>query len=173
MLEILNKAIKRALHPNFIEEFKFWNSLYIDYEEPLVERMWVEDGKNRIYAHKIHPCKTPFYHPHPWPSAMLVLGGGRYKMEIGVEDHIISRMVLSDLSYYEMDEPEGWHSVQPIDEPIFSLMVTGKPWESGPYDQFKTVPQQRAMTREEKILFLMDFMDMLRDLDPYFEIETR
>lgn len=34
-----------------------------------------------------------------------------------------------NLFIYEMIDPDGWHSVRPINGPCYTVMVTGKPWE--------------------------------------------
>jgi len=169
MFEDLKKVVQRL--QSMPEELSKWNSLYVDYEKLLVERLWIQDGESRIYAHKIHPCEDAFYHPHTWPSSILLLGGGRYKMDVGTENNIVMSSVLSNFSHYEMKNIDGWHSVQPLDSPIFSIMVTGKPLDKDcDYDKFKSIPQQRPMTREERILFIIDFMREFRKLPANFSL---
>jgi hypothetical protein len=113
-----------------------WNRLFIDHEEPVVERLWAEASSDyRVYLHRIHPCERPLYHPHPWPSAIHVLSG-RYEMQLGAglvtpapdEPDVVCTLELGPDSYYEMAHPNGWHSVRPLDGPVLSIMVTSKPW---------------------------------------------
>src|SRR3990167_1167848 len=61
-----------------------WNTLYIDYELPIVERAWRQHGEHRIFLHRIHPCEREqsLWHPHPWPSAVKVISG-EYEMGVG------------------------------------------------------------------------------------------
>lgn len=108
-----------------------WNTLYIDYEVPVVERVWTQYGDNRICLHRIHPCTTPYFHKHPWPSAMRIVEG-TYKMDVGygkgeVPPLTACTILLSPGSSYEMIEPDGWHSVNPIHGPVMSVMVIGRP----------------------------------------------
>ena len=54
-------------------------------------------------------------------------------MELGYgasreEAAIASTLVLEAGSYYEMAHPKGWHSVNPIEGPSLSVMVTDVPW---------------------------------------------
>jgi hypothetical protein len=112
-----------------------WQSLYVTYEKPYVERMWCAWGDYRVNLHKIHPCDEgeSFFHPHPWPSAIKIIDG-IYQMEIGYGEGIIapSRVGvtcwLGPGSYYEMTDINSWHSVRPIKNPVISIMLTGKPW---------------------------------------------
>lgn len=112
-----------------------WNSVFVDYEKPFVERLWCQWGDYRVNLHKIHPCedKESFFHPHPWPSAMKIIGG-LYRMDVGygeglIEPSVISTCWLNAGSYYEMTDMNAWHSVRPIRFPVYSIMLTGKPWE--------------------------------------------
>ena len=112
-----------------------WNSLFVDYHDPYVERVWQQDGENRIYLHRIHKClpgKAPLFHPHPWPSAMKIIKND-YVMEVGYGTGIVApdvcmKLIMTNGSYYEMNHVDGWHSVAPLNEYSYSLMVTGKPW---------------------------------------------
>ena len=39
-------------------------------------------------------------------------------------------IVLTKYSYYEMTDPNGWHSVRPLGKnPSYSIMVTGPKWD--------------------------------------------
>ncbi len=124
-----------------------WNTLEVLYEEPRVERLWQQLGENRVYIHRIHPCYKPLYHPHSWPSAVHILAG-KYRMQVGYETiptippSPTLTVILSEGSFYEMVDPAGWHSVEPLAGPSLSIMLTGKPW-------FKTTvtAEQRATNR--------------------------
>jgi len=112
-----------------------WNSMYINYHPPVVERLWKQVGDYRVYLHRIHPCEREqaLIHPHPWPSAIRVLEGS-YEMGIGygpgmTTPPIACKLIANTTFCYEMVEPDGWHYVRPIGAPSLSLMVTGKPWE--------------------------------------------
>lgn len=116
------------------EEQAKWQSLDIDYHAPRVERLWRDWEGFRVYLHWIHPCEPgeALLHPHPWPSAMKVLGG-RYEMGVGygpgeTEPPLAALLELAEGSTYQMIDPDQWHYVRPLDGPALSLMVTGKPW---------------------------------------------
>jgi hypothetical protein len=53
-------------------------------------------------------------------------------MGIGYSEHpnitpiISTRLILTAGSYYEMLSPFDWHYVRPIDEPSYSIMLSGK-----------------------------------------------
>lgn len=111
-----------------------WNS--VDYEPPRVERLWrqIEGTDARLYLHKIHPCETALFHPHPWPSAIYIVSG-QYEMGVGygpgeIAPPVATRLILTSGSYYVMDNVDGWHYVRPkkVSGPVISMMVTGKPW---------------------------------------------
>ncbi len=131
MLELLFEA-ERAL-PRLLAE-PGWQSLHVDYHPPRVDRVWRAWGTHRIYLHRIHPCAPgeALFHPHPWPSAMRIYAG-RYEMGIGhgagdVAPPIAARVIAGPGTAYEMTDPDAWHYVRPLDEPTWTLMVTGAPW---------------------------------------------
>jgi hypothetical protein len=127
----------------FIEQFQLpallrdrsrWRSLRVDYHPPLVERVFTDHDGWRFNLHCIHPCKAEdaLFHPHPWPSQMRVVKG-RYQMKIGYgkgrkAPPVAAIVTLEEGSDYVMDDPDQWHSVRPIGEPAWSLMITGTPW---------------------------------------------
>ena len=130
-----------------------WNSLFVDYEKPYVERLWQNFGDGfRIYMHKIHPCQPheTFFHRHPWPSAIYV-EEGVYEMLVGTgtgdqPPETGVRIILPAGSSYEMVRPNDWHSVRPHKEASYSTFVTARPfpsWKQTP------IPQQRELTPGE------------------------
>lgn len=132
MLRVLQEIEK--LMPYLLNHGKVyrWNSLYIDYHPPIVERLWCQWGKYRIYLHRIHTCleKEALFHPHPWSSAMKILSGV-YEMRVGYgssekEPPRSGRIILAEGSYYEMVDPNEHHYVRPLTEIADSLMVTGE-----------------------------------------------
>ena len=111
-----------------------WSTLDVNYEKPHVQRVWRQVGEFRINLHKILPCESHecFFHPHPWPSVVKI-EDGRYEMSIGYGAELepktnITKLILPAGSYYEMTNFDSWHSVRPLDNPVMSLMITGKPW---------------------------------------------
>lgn len=130
MLNVLERALKAL--PELIQDYSIWKSLYVDYHAPFVERAYTTFEKDyRVMLHKIYPCESSeaLFHPHPWPSAMLICNGS-YEMKIGNFDFITSTMILSAGSKYEMTDPKSWHSVWPLGKPSYSIMVTGRPWQT-------------------------------------------
>jgi hypothetical protein len=110
-----------------------WKTVDVTYEDPHVERVWTQWDEDRVSLHRIHPCASPLFHPHPWPSAMKVFSG-QYAMGVGRSKSggtpgETVRLVLAPGSQYEMLDDHGWHWVQPVDLPVMSVMLTGKPWK--------------------------------------------
>lgn len=154
------------LLPELLRKKNIWKSVYIDYNTPIVERMYtdIEDPDVRISLHKIHKCEDgeAFFHPHPWPSAMFLLSG-LYKMDVGygkgIEEPEVSHTIyLNADSFYEMINPDAWHSVRPIRN-SFTIMVSGKPWNR---DMPKT-PERRLpeLTPERMEQMLVSFRTLL------------
>lgn len=140
MLDYLMEVENSILRP-MLANLDGWNRKLVTYEKPTVERLWRQHGENRIYIHRIHPCKEgqAFMHRHPWPSAMRIYSG-RYMMS--VSDDVVgafagTRIVLGPECCYEMTWPECAHSVRPIGGPVLSLMVTGPLYNP---DEEKKVP---------------------------------
>jgi hypothetical protein len=145
-------AVEKEL-PILLQDEAAWNSLYIDYHPPTVERLWRPWHEYRIQLHRIYPCarEEALFHPHPWPSAMRVLAG-EYEMAVGYgQDEspppIAALLIASGDFRYEMKDPGAWHYVRPLNAPTLSLMVTGKPWNpTAP----KSHPELRALTAAQK-----------------------
>ncbi len=119
--------------PLLLQDRSGWNSLLIDYEKPLVERLWIPYGKYRLYLHYIHPCSIDesLYHPHPSPSAMKIVQGS-YLHQIGfgagsTPPPVTQTILMTTGSSYEMTHPDNWHAIAPI-ETVLSIMIVGKPW---------------------------------------------
>lgn len=140
--------------PDWLRVRTDWNSLFIDYRTPFVERLWLQDGPYRVFLHRVHPCafQRAFYHPHPWPSAMWVVAGGPYECAVGFgppsgepPSHAATFIARPPL-FYEMTDPNGWHYVRPIGDPVYTIMVTGPVWKrrSGPKPdhQLKPLPEK-------------------------------
>lgn len=136
MLAILAQA-EREL-PSLLLNDDDWQTLYVDDEKPNVERVWMTYGEGRLYLHLIHPCEPgeALFHPHPWPAAMRVLYGA-YETAYGhgppdgpAPEKGTVRIVRAGETY-EMVNPEAWHYVRPIVDPVATIMVTGKPWPTG------------------------------------------
>ena len=132
MLDILSR-IEQDL-PRLLREESVWQSLYVDYHHPMVERLWKTWSDYRVFLHRIHPCASDqaLFHPHPWPSAMRVLEG-EYEMAVGfgagLETPPVAALMVARGDFrYEMTHPDSWHYVRPLDRPTLSVMVTGKPW---------------------------------------------
>ncbi len=133
MLEVLH-AVESKL-PTLIEDVRGWESLFVDYHPPFVERVYRQYGNYRIYLHCIHSCEAgeALFHPHPWPSAMRIVSGV-YEMAIGYGEGdtpppVAATIILPPESEYEMTHPDAWHYVRPVGKSAFSVMVTGKPWD--------------------------------------------
>lgn len=138
MIKQLNNIIK--ILPDLIKHPEKWDSLIINRRKPFTYRAFHifkggEFDGIRVCLHKFDPCDEveAFFHPHPWPSAMMVLVG-QYKMRVGGDDDlncskpsIFAELILAPGSQYSMADPGGWHSVQPL-ETCYSVMVNGPPW---------------------------------------------
>lgn len=107
-------------------------TMYIDYHKPFVSRIWFIHNDLRVFLHKIEPCKESseaLYHPHKWNSAMEIISGS-YEMGIGHSETNLTpktdcKIILPAGSMYEMTEKDGWHYVNPIEKPCYTLMITG------------------------------------------------
>lgn len=168
MLEELRRIARDHLPLLLDQEDTSPRTLEVLYEEPRVERVWFQLDDLRLNLHRIHPCEKAFYHPHPWPSAVLILSG-RYRMTVGEGSPdgptppIAATLDLQAGSGYEMLSPTGWHSVQPIGAPSLSLMLSGRPWSVQPTHKPDT-SKNRPLTYEARESLLDDIAMALADL---------
>ena len=159
---LLLKELESALVklPVLLQRPDIWQTSFINYEKPFVERVWCEYANFRLNLHCIHPCspEESFFHPHPWPSAMKVFKG-TYQMDIGYGDGndpppVAATTLLSPGSCYQMVNIDSWHSVCPIDNPVISVMITGKPWNRGMPKYNKGEKILLSEERKQEILLL-------------------
>lgn len=146
--------------PKLLDNKDNWQSVYVDYHKPFVKRLWKQEGDLRIYLHQIFPCEKEesLLHPHPWPSAMKVISGF-YEMGVGYSDTnkepiIASTLILPENSYYEMVDINSWHYVRPLENPSFSLMITGVPWKR---ESPKSSYPLRELQEDEKLIIFQEF----------------
>jgi hypothetical protein len=163
--------IEQTLLPALLRQPEVWQSVYVDYERPYVERLWtavtVEGQTYRVFLHRIHPASLDdaLFHPHPWPSAIKILSG-TYAMRCGHGPGLEPPPVSTTLELvagtrYEMVHPDGWHAVSPQGEPSISLMVIGKPWDRPSH---KPAYALQPLT-PEKVSALMEFFQQAYPLE--------
>lgn len=161
-----------------LDEGDAWKSKCINYTPPVVDRLYRDfripggaEESHRLYLHRIHPCERAFFHPHPWPSAVRVIGGegSRYFMGIGFgpnERHdpppCAAVTVLTPGSRYAMPHPDGWHYVRIEGAPSVSLMVSGPEW-GRPGGAPRTAKHEfRPLTDEESASLVRDVRGFYR-----------
>lgn len=132
MIEVLEE-VEREL-PKLLQDVEGWQSVFVDYHPPYVERLWRPWKEYRVSLHRIYPCERAesLFHPHPWPQAVRVLDGN-YEMGLGygkgdTPPPVAQVITVRGNFTYTMLDPDGWHYVRPVGTPSLSLMVTGKPW---------------------------------------------
>lgn len=141
-------------------------SMYIDYHKPFVSRIWFQFDKFRVYLHKIESAGESvdaLYHPHPWKSAIRILKG-TYEMGVGhsaTENSPISDVVahLTPGVAYEMVSQDGWHYVNPLNEPVYSLMITGELYDR----KMPITPDKRFAELSKDVFF-----EILNVVDDYY-----
>lgn len=169
MLKRLRETVA-GLRPLILEGPSAWQSLDINYEPPRVERLWRQVGDYRVNLHRIHPCAEALYHPHPWPSAVLILSG-KYEMGLCTSEQLpfrsllecdreAAKVVLTEGASYEMVHPYGWHYVKPLGHPSLSIMVTAKPWDPPVFkhDGFGKGIEHQPLSDDAKSLLLDAFL---------------
>lgn len=130
------KQIEDKLILELLSQPDIWQTLFVDYHPPIVERLWTQINKYRISLHFIHACeaKDALFHPHPWPSAMHVLHGS-YEMGLGfgeseeAPENMCTIFVPNGNMYYDMTHINGWHYVRPVGSVCSTVMLSGEPWE--------------------------------------------
>lgn len=171
MLDTLEDVMQKL--PEMVKDITLWDSLIINRRKPFTYRAFhILNNGVRICLHKFDPCERhdAFFHPHPWPSAMRVMRG-KYRMEVGASPDYnkppmtVMETVLSAGSTYSSDEPNFWHSVQPL-ETCYSVMVNSAPWSkdvahfAAPTTKGKDLDK---MTDEQLRLHLLTFENLLLD----------
>lgn len=155
-----------AALPSLLANREDWRSLLVDYETPHVWRLWRQyDAHYRVFLHKIFPCDRALLHPHPWPSAVRIFTPRDVSYETaagfgppdGAEPPLPATFFLKGGSTYEMVHEHGWHYVRPIGGPIYSVMVTGQPFEARPRQQRFGHGHKHGPLNESQRLDLLGF----------------
>lgn len=168
MLDQLNAVI--ADLPKLLKERDQWQSLIVNRRKPHTYRVFRQIGELRVCIHRFEVCdeQEAFLHPHPWPGAFCILRGS-YLMTLGQsidrvsEPTISSKIVMVPGSKYEITSPLTWHSVTPIGDECWTIMVNGKPWDS-------SVAHAKVTTTKGKDLNSMESGDLRGFLDNALEI---
>jgi hypothetical protein len=75
----------------------------------------------------------------------------------GMESPPVSMQLhLTTGTSYEMAHPDGWHAVCPVDEPSYSLMVTGTPWARESHKPTKKLDPLNAAQFEQVLSFFRE-----------------
>lgn len=158
MLDQLKK-IEEVL-PGLLLDSVGWNDVDVNYHPPRVERLWRNVGQYRVYLHRIHPCQAEeaLFHPHPWPSAMVVLAG-QYEMALGFgvgEPPMMATVIMVPGSRYAMTHQDAWHYVRPLGGVAWSLMVSGEPWQRKAPKSDKPLARLSPQARKEILGFFLE-----------------
>lgn len=172
MIEDLKEIIKdQRFLKVLLNNHQIWESKNIDYTEPVVERLWMPINDWRLSLHVIHPCEADqaYLHPHVWQSAMYVLPiGGLYEHTIGVRltggdeamDFLACKQIVEGGMYYEMTERHAIHSVRPIAQPVFTIMLSGKPiWKENSCTVPKNLVPLPDKRKEEILLTFKNYFE--------------
>lgn len=126
-----------------------WYSLFINDEDPFVERIWTVCDGYRLLLHDMHPPRPStkaLLHPHRWKSGVRIKrsNGGVYRMEYGISADGGPPAALEIREYregdtYTMERPEEWHSVHTT-APMKTIMVTSN-------DLYPGVPERTVTGR--------------------------
>lgn len=133
MLEVLHAAENNL--PDLLNDKASWKSLYLNYQLPVVERVWRSWFNYRISLHRMlwNEKEEVLNCTYPWPFAVrLVEGVYRVGLGYGKDPETpptAATFVLSAGSEYEVTNRYTWHSIKPLSVVSFVLMVSGKPWK--------------------------------------------
>lgn len=151
-----------------------WNGLAIRYEWPYVDRIWINRPHGeRICLHKIYPIPDgiiPYYHPHPW-AFKVKLFSGEYYMNIGrnlsesdlenlIAPPVCARFRLTAGSCYEMNDPLVWHTVEPINDPVYSVIHITECWKR----RVSNCDAQKRLSNQQVVDLLHEFVEKFGDI---------
>lgn len=125
------KEIEKNQILDLLNQSEIWKSKLIDYEPPIVERVYTQLDDIRLSLHFIHPCEEALVHPHVWESGMHILEG-QYEMSLFYPDadgalKCVASLITEKDFYYEMMDRKAQHYVRPVGGICKSVMLTGKP----------------------------------------------
>ncbi|MDG1949355.1 MAG: hypothetical protein P8J32_00855 [bacterium] len=167
---IVFKEVEKFLsEEGYLDDVEKWDSVDVDYHPPRVERLYTKIGSIRVCLHKIHPCdpKKALLHPHPWPASFKIYRG-MYLSEVGssvtAEPPKESvRVYLGAGSMKSMTNPDDWHYVAPIDEPVYSVMINGIPYENINPGVEKATKKLWPLSISEKTGLLKEFKELIEN----------
>lgn len=135
MLDTLEVVLDKI--PELTRDASRWESLVINRRKPYTFRAFTNIGGLRVCLHRFEGCdpQESFYHPHPWPGAFIILEGA-YNMKLGYSadrespPKPVAQIKMVAGSRYEIIEPMTWHTVEPITDVVYTVMINGQPWKS-------------------------------------------
>jgi len=145
-----------------------WKTLDIDYYPPRVERLYTDYAGYRIYLHTIHKTdKECLFHKHRWPSVIKLLKGS-YEMGLTYSEDeldtkeahklpILSKLILTDGSSYEMTQTDALHYVKPISKVSYSVMLTKYLYPEAEFRKEALNIELKELTKERKTELLAIF----------------
>jgi hypothetical protein len=134
MLPVLDATLQ--LLPELVKDESRWTSLVINRRKPYTYRAFTQLGDVRVCLHRFEGCDPheSFYHPHPWPGAFAILQGS-YAMNLGYsvdresKPNDVARIILPEGARYEITNPMTWHTVEPLTDVVYTVMVNGPAWK--------------------------------------------
>jgi hypothetical protein len=133
---LIHELSSKGIILELMEDINNWDSIYVDYHKPFVERLYCTVGKYRISLHYIHPCEIDdaLLHPHPWSSAFIVLDG-LYRTGMGYSNTETPPPIMSSTLcrgggefLYDISDPNLWHYVAPVKH-VSTVMITDTPYD--------------------------------------------
>lgn len=159
----LLKDVETNKLPLLVHQPEAWSSVFVDYEPPFVERLWLQlDKDHRLFLHHVKACEADsLWHPHPWPSIVKVMPRSGYEHGIGYDTTHegecpvgMIQTVYGSMTY-EMSDPHAWHYVKPLWS-SWSIMITGIPFKTPSPGYIKPTKVLRPLSNERK-KFMLDY----------------
>lgn len=136
-----------------------FQSVFVDYSPPFVERLWYQRGEARVFLHHVLPCEPgkALWHPHPWPSIVSVVRcGGVYEHGVGYDGTRTGKApptaVVQNIRgaiAYAMTDPHTWHYVR-APYSSWSIMIVGKPFSESEISPGYERPTKKLYPLESK-----------------------
>lgn len=156
-----------------LENPSAWFGMAIRHEIPHIDRIWMDVGNDRLCLHRLHPVHPPmkpYYHRHPWACETYLLHGS-YHMDLGFgpgpePPPVMCRALMTAGSKYVMDHPHAWHSVMPLDGPVYSFFHITHRW--GPDETVAGICRTRhsRLKKTQIALLLQDFWRISKGMSP-------
>jgi len=125
------KQIEDKLMLELLSSEDIWQTLLIDDNKPLVERLWTQINKYRISLNFIHSCEKDVvsHLTNPWPCSIHIIQGS-CEIGVGYSNNEKNVFLAPQGNFYcDMNNKDTVYYIRSTNSASSVVMLSGEPWD--------------------------------------------